>query len=233
MARKNKSPAKKRKQRSKPSATLSDSAYAELKQLILDDQLHPGEQLLEQELTDRLAMSPTPLRIALARLQNEGYIEIKPRHGVKILPLSVTDSREIYEILTSLEATAAYLLAKRAPSPEELSPLEQAVLVMEAANNEIGNWAMADESFHAALVGLCGNRRLQQTVQLYRDQANRVRKATLRLRLHPSPHQSTRHHRLLFEAIKAGDAAGARALHLSHRDGYEEALVKILQSSIL
>lgn len=233
MARKTKTPAKKRKQRSKPSATLSDSAYAELKQLILDDQLHPGEQLLEQELTDRLAMSPTPLRIALARLQNEGYIEIKPRHGVKILPLSVTDSREIYEILTSLEATAAYLLAKRAPSPEELSPLEQAVLAMEAANNEIGNWAMADEQFHAALVGLCGNRRLQQTVQLYRDQANRVRKATLRLRLHPSPHQSTRHHRLLFEAIKAGDAAGARALHLSHRDGYEETLVKILQSSIL
>lgn len=212
---------------------MSEVAYLELRRLILGDELHPGEQLLEQELTARLAMSPTPLRIALARLQDEGFIEIKPRHGVRVLPLSVTDSREIYEILTSLEATAAYLLAKRALSHGELAPLEQAVLNMEAAGDAMDQWATADEEFHATLVTLCGNRRLQQTVQLYRDLANRVRKATLRLRLHPTPHQSTLHHRSLFDAIKAGDAVNARALHLSHRDGYEEALVKILQLPVL
>jgi DNA-binding GntR family transcriptional regulator len=225
------SPRKIRRQR-KTGATLSEQAYAELRRLILDDMLHPGEQLLEQELSARLGMSPTPLRIALARLQDEGFIAIKPRHGVRILPLSATDSREIYEVLTSLEATAAYLLAKRALPAGELAPLENALLQMEAAGEHIEAWAGADEQFHAALVALCGNRRLQQTVQLYRDQANRVRKATLRLRLHPSPGQSTRHHRALFEAIKAGDAANARVLHLSHRDGYEAALVKILQSAI-
>jgi len=233
MARKTRQPAKKRKRRSKSREPMSEIAYLELRRLILDDELHPGEQLLEQELAQKLAMSPTPLRIALARLQNEGFIAIRPRHGVRILPLSVTDSREIYEILTSLEATAAHLLARRGLSPAELAPLEQAVLKMEAAGDEMDRWATADEEFHAALVDLCGNRRLQQTVQLYRDQANRVRKATLRLRLHPTPHQSTQHHRSLFDAIKAGDAANARALHLSHRDGYEEALVKILQSPIL
>jgi len=231
MPRKTKGITKKRKLRSRSSETLSDRAYSQLRQLILDDELHPGEQLLEQELTERLAMSPTPLRIALARLQNEGFIAIKPRHGVRILPLSAKDSGEIYEILTSLEATAAYLLAKRALSSAELAPLENAVLQMEAAGSEIDQWAVADEQFHVALVSLCGNRRLEQTVQLYRDQANRVRKATLRLRLHPSPPQSTLHHRALFEAIKSGDAISARALHLSHRDGYEEALLKILQST--
>lgn len=220
------------KRRAKSGVTMSDLAYAKLRQLILDDTLHPGAQLLEQELAQKLSMSPTPLRIALARLQDEGFIAIKPRHGIRIQPLSVTDSREIYEILTSLEATAAYLLAKRALSAAELAPLEQAVLNMEAAGDEIERWAVADGEFHATLVGLCANSRLQQTVQLYRDQANRVRKTTLRLRLHPTPHQSTRHHRALFDAIKAGEAVNARALHLSHRDGYEEALVKILQSTI-
>lgn len=211
---------------------MSDQAYLELRRLILEDLLHPGQQLLEQELTERLAMSPTPLRIALARLQSEGFLEIKPRHGVRILPLSATDSREIYEILTSLEATAAYLLAKRSLSAQELAPLEQAVVEMEAAGDAIESWSVADERFHAALVSMCGNRRLEQTVHMYRDQANRVRKATLRLRLHPSPRQSTQHHRALFEAIRTGDAVSARALHLSHRDGYEEALLKILQSAI-
>lgn len=214
------------------STTLSEQAYSELRRLILDDELHPGEQLLEQELSTRLAMSPTPLRIALARLRDEGFIEIKPRHGIRILPLSPTDSSEIYEVLTSLEATAAYLLAKRALPAAELAPLENAMLQMEAAGERIEHWAIADEEFHAALVAMCGNRRLQQTVQLYRDQANRVRKATLRLRLHPSPGQSTRHHRALLEAIKAGEAANARMLHLSHRDGYEAALVKLLQSVV-
>lgn len=211
---------------------MSDQAYLELRRLILEDLLHPGQQLLEQELTERLAMSSTPLRIALARLQSEGFLEIKPRHGVRILPLSATDSGEIYEILTSLEATAAYLLAKRSLSTQELAPLEQAVVEMEAAGDAIESWSVADERFHVALVSMCGNRRLEQTVHMYRDQANRVRKATLRLRLHPSPQQSTQHHRALFEAIRKGDAISARALHLSHRDGYEEALLKILQSAI-
>ncbi len=211
---------------------MSDQAYLELRRLILEDLLHPGQQLLEQELAERLAMSPTPLRLALARLQSEGFLEIKPRHGVRILPLSATDSGEIYEILTSLEATAAYLLAKRSLSAQELAPLEQAVIEMESAGDAIESWAAADSRFHGALVSLCGNRRLEQTVQMYRDQANRVRKATLRLRLHPSPQQSTQHHRALFEAIQKGDAISARALHLSHRDGYEEALLKILQTAI-
>lgn len=232
MAQQKARPAKKRSRKTKSGQTLSDKAYGKLRRLILEDELHPGDQLLEQELARKLAMSPTPLRIALARLQDEGFIEIKPRHGIRILPLSARDSGEIYEILTSLEATAAFLLAKRGLSLAELAPLEDAVLKMEAAGDAIEPWALADEQFHAALVSLCGNRRLEQTVQLYRDQANRVRKATLRLRLHPSPGQSTEHHRTLFEAIKAGDAAGARASHLSHRDGYEEALLKILQAVV-
>ena len=71
-------------------------------------------------------MSRTPVREALIRLQKEGLVDVIPRHGMRVLPVSPTDMKEIYEILTALEAMAAELLAKRKPSDAELAPLERA-----------------------------------------------------------------------------------------------------------
>jgi DNA-binding GntR family transcriptional regulator len=57
------------------------------------------------------------VREALVRLEQEGLLEIVPRHGARISALSPADMREIYEVLTSLEPTAAELLARRKPAP--------------------------------------------------------------------------------------------------------------------
>jgi DNA-binding GntR family transcriptional regulator len=209
-------------------ASLTGAAYARLRAMILGGEVLPGASLLEQELTALLGMSRTPIRPALARLEAEGLIAIRPRHGIQVRPVSVAEVRDVYEMLTGLEGMAAYRLAERRLPRAALRPLEAAVLGMEAAvaAGDRAGWSAADDRFHAALLELCGNARLAEAARLHRDQVRRVRRLTLGRR--PMPEDSTAQHRALFEAVLCGDPEAARAIHQRHRDGYARVLFALL-----
>ena len=209
--------------------SLVDAAYEAVRERILDNVYPPGHQALEQALAEELGISRTPLREAMIRLRNEGLLEIVPRHGVRVLPLSATDMKEIYETLTALESMAAELAARRRPGPAELKPLQDASRDMARAlrADDLDAWAAADECFHRTLIELCGNRLLKQTVLNFWDRAHRARMFTLRLR--PKPVDSTEEHRELVERIRAGDAAGAFASTRAHRERGSRELLAIIE----
>lgn len=209
--------------------SLVDAAYEAVRQRILDNVYPPGHQALEQALAEELGISRTPLREAMIRLRNEGLLEIVPRHGVRVLPLSATDMKEIYETLTALESMAAELAARRRPGAAELKPLQDASRDMARAlrDDDLDAWAHADECFHRTLIELCGNRLLKQTVLNFWDRAHRARMFTLRLR--PKPVNSTEEHRELVERIRAGDAAGAFACTRAHRERGSRELLAIIE----
>jgi DNA-binding GntR family transcriptional regulator len=210
-------------------ASLVDAAYGEIRQRILDNAWPPGHQALEQALALELGMSRTPVREALIRLQNEGLVEVVPRHGMRVLPVSPADMQEIYDILTSLEAMAAELVARRKPAAAELASLDKASRDMEKAlkKDDLDAWAEADERYHRQLIELCGNRKLAAIVYNYWDRAHRARMVTLRMR--PKPVNSTREHLAVVEAIRRGDALAARELHRAHRERGSRELTEILQ----
>ena len=209
--------------------SLVDEAYEQIHRRILDNAWPPGHRALEQEVALALGMSRTPVREALLRLQNEGLVEVIPRHGMRVLPVSPNDMREIYQILTALECMAAELLAQRQPSGKELEPLVAATKAMDKAlkAGDLEAWAAADESFHKQLVELAGNRQLQATVMNYWDRAHRARMVTLRLR--PKPVNSTREHRALVDRIAAGDADGAAQVFRAHRQRAGRELLAIFE----
>ncbi|MGL6111607.1 MAG: GntR family transcriptional regulator [Rubrivivax sp.] len=211
------------------SSTLVDEAYEQIRRRILDNAWPPGHRALEQEVALTLGMSRTPVREALMRLQAEGLVEVIPRHGVRVLPVSPNDMREIYLILTALECMAAELLAQRKPTDKELEPLVAATKAMDKAlkAEDLDAWAAADERFHAYLVELAGNRHLQATVLNYWDRAHRARMFTLRLR--PKPVNSTKEHMQMVERLRAGDAAGAAAVTRAHRERVNRELVTIFE----
>jgi len=209
--------------------SLPEAAYQAIRSNILDNRWPPGFQATELDIATRLNMSRTPVREALMRLQQEGLVEVVPRHGMRVLPVSPADMKEIYEVLRSLEATAAELAAARKLSPAELRRLEEASEAMDAAlkADDLDAWAKADEAFHAQLLDLCGNRILKQMVLNTWDRAHRARMVTLRLR--PKPIHSTREHRALVKAIKQGDPAAAGELQRAHRERAGGELVELLQ----
>lgn len=214
---------------SAPVPSLVDAAYEQIRSRILDNVWPPGHRALEQEVALALGMSRTPVREALVRLQVEGLVEVIPRHGMRVLPVSPTDMGEIYEILTALECMAAERLAAQHPDEHSLAPLIQATDAMDRAllADDLDAWARADEQFHAQLVEQAGNRRLQATVLNLWDRAHRARMVTLRLR--PKPVDSTREHRELVERLLAGDAEGAARVNRAHRLRASRELIQIFQ----
>jgi len=196
-----------------------ETIHARLKQQILDNRYPPGAQILESKIAADLNASRTPVREAFIKLQQEGLLEIVPRHGVRISALSPNDMREIYEVLMSLEPSAVELLVARQPAKAELAPLVDACDAMQAALGgpapDLHAWAVADERFHMSLARLCGNKRLAAMIMTVWDQAHRARMFTLSLR--PLPMQSTAEHRAVLDAILAGDGERARDLYFAHR----------------
>jgi DNA-binding GntR family transcriptional regulator len=199
--------------------------------MILDNALPPGVQRLEAELAMELGMSRTPVREAMLKLQQEGLVAVTPRHGMRVLPLSAADMRDIYDVLESLEPKAAELLARRGLAPAQLAPLHAACDAMDAAlqAGDRGAWAAADEAFHRGLLALCGNRRLAAMVGQVSDQSHRARMLTLNLR--PLPAASTAEHRAIMVAIAAGDGDGARELFRLHRRRGGAELIALIERS--
>jgi DNA-binding GntR family transcriptional regulator len=210
-------------------ASLVDAAYQAMRRHILDNVWAPGFQALEQELALQLGMSRTPVREALIRLANEGLVAVIPRRGMRVLPVSPTDMKEIYEVLGALESAAAEMLAARKPGEDELKPLITATQAMEAAlaRDDLDAWARADESFHEQLVTMAGNRVLADVVFSHWDRAHRARMFSLRLR--PKPVNSTQEHMALVDRLRQGDAAGAAAANREHRQRASRELLAIFE----
>jgi len=209
--------------------SLVDLAYHAMRRKILDNAWPPGHRALEHELALSLGMSRTPVREALIRLANERLVEIVPRHGMRVLPVSADDMRDIYEMLTALESMAAELVVRRKPTAAQLKPLVDASRDMARAvkADDLDAWAAADERFHRQLIELCGNRLLIDAVQNCWDRAHRARMVTLRMR--PKPTHSTREHMEVVDRIRSGDARGAFESHRAHRERGSRELLAILE----
>ncbi|WP_299085956.1 GntR family transcriptional regulator [uncultured Ruegeria sp.] len=213
------------------SKTLSSTqrAVRELRRMIVSGELAAGTDHLESELAQTLGMSRTPVREAALMLESRGLLEMRPRKGVRILPVSSEDMREIYDILTELESLAAQRAAEAGYSKQDLKVLEQSIAQMDQAieTENLEAWAEADELFHQELVRLGRNHRIEAIVAMMSDQVRRARATTLFIR--PLPVQSNEDHRAVLRAIQEGKANEARERHRQHRLQAKEVLCGILE----
>ena len=92
---------------------LKERAYTEIKQRILSGVLAPSTFLSERQMAGQLAMSKTPIRAALQRLEVEGLVTISPQQGIIVRDLSVHEIADLYEMRAALETYVARTLAGR------------------------------------------------------------------------------------------------------------------------
>lgn len=206
----------------------SQRAIHELRAKIFSGELAAGSDHLESELANLLEMSRTPVREAVLTLESQGLLEMRPRKGVRILPMSPEDMAEIYDVLTELESHAAEQAAIAAYDDDDLTLLSNAIDDMDAAivRTDLDSWAEADDRFHAELVRLGGNSRIQSIVGMMSDQVRRARTMTLFMR--PVPTKSNEDHRAVYQAIRDGDPKTARDSHRQHRQHAKAILVELL-----
>ena len=87
----------------KGNENLSGRVYHEIKSLILRNEIMPGQKLHHQDLSDRLGVSRTPVREALSRLVQEGYVNLLPNRGFVCKVIGLQEAEELYELRECLE----------------------------------------------------------------------------------------------------------------------------------
>lgn len=207
----------------------SQRALKELRERIFNGDLPAGSDHLESELADLLNMSRTPVREAVLMLESQGLLELRPRKGVRILPVSPEDMSEIYDVLTELESHAAERAAQARYTSDDLSGLAGAIHDMDVAleNSDLEAWAAADDQFHSELVRIGGNSRIMAIASMMTDQVRRARNTTLYMR--PVPTKSNDDHRNVLAAITKGDAETARRIHRLHREHAKQIIIDLLE----
>ncbi|MTH78203.1 FCD domain-containing protein [Paracoccus aestuariivivens] len=209
-----------------------ERAYHDLRYRILTGRLAPGTTLLETELAGLLSLSRTPVREAVIKLEEEGLVEVRPRHGVTIKALSLQDFANILDTYSALEVRAYELVAARGLTPEQTRLLERMVEDMETATatGDIARWSDLDDEFHAEIVSLCGNQRLQTALNAFWGQQYRARMMILPLR--PLPDESNAEHRAVLDALKLGDRDLTRERQNAHRDRADKQQLELLRRSL-
>ena len=157
----------------------SDEVYDQLKRDIAEFQLVPGDRFTENSVTERLNVSRTPVRQALTRLQQEGYVEVMFRSGWRVLPFDFAKFEQLYDLRMVLETTAAHRLCDeglRSPEPGNRKLLDDLMvqwLVPVAQRStdtvQVSQW---DEVFHCALVEAAGN---PEMARVHREVTDRIR----------------------------------------------------------
>ena len=128
---------------------------------ILSCVLMPGEELREGELAKRYGVSKSPIRDAMQKLEFEGLVEIEPRRGHRVKPISVSDAEDILDLRNILESAVVRRIAEKA-SDQELADLDR---FRTADLTSIPAFVAYNREFHHALSSLSRNQRLAEETQ--------------------------------------------------------------------
>jgi DNA-binding GntR family transcriptional regulator len=207
--------------RAAPAARISlgEVVAERLRQAILDDELHPGQHLREDEISEMLEVSRGPVRAALLILQREGLVDLAPHRCATVASLSIEDVGEIYSLRSALEVLAIRLAIRRG-EPADLDALEESLAELRVGMRRKPTDAVGgrlDLGFHDNVFKAAHHERLYESWCSIRMQ---VYWCMLSRRPAQSDWRATvvKEHRQLLEAIRSGRepvAAAAVAEHIS------------------
>ncbi|MEU0492252.1 GntR family transcriptional regulator [Nocardiopsis sp. NPDC006139] len=194
---------------------LRESVYEAILDLITTRALSPGQHLVETELAGTLGVSRQPVREAMQRLSNEGWVDLRPGYGAFVHTPTESEADQLLAVRAMLEAESARLAAEHA-SPEQIRHLRELVSAGRAATGHADTEAVvqANADFHRAVTEASGNRVLAELAA----QVDR------RVRWYYAPVAGIRgsaswdEHEQLVEVIEQGDAARARLLMSEHTE---------------
>jgi DNA-binding GntR family transcriptional regulator len=186
-------------------SSVAQKVYEQMKQLILLHEVEPGEKIGLVDLATRLEVSLTPLREALTRLKEEGFVVHYTHRGYFVAEISAQEALDLYGVREALES---YALAMGAPHVEEgdLKTIADAIEDHRKATTKRDGF-LEDKVLHLRLASIANNQLLARVLEQVLD------RAIMKLRVGSLPRQrgpeAYEEHRDILAALRQRDAEQA------------------------
>lgn len=192
---------------------LRDVAAAELRRMILDGRLTPGERLIEDRLAVLLGVSRNPVREAIRVLEAEGFIDLTTRRGAFIATLSDQTAADLFDVRLALEPLGARLAALNA-DPVSVSRLKKILAEAQSSSDSRDLDSLSDlhSELHSVIFEMTGNAYLTAIALPMVKRGQWLLRLSSPLR---NPAAWSEHHRLI-AAIEVGDGDLAEAAARHH-----------------
>jgi DNA-binding GntR family transcriptional regulator len=205
-------------------ADRSTAVYAKLRELIVRGRLAPGARITETDAAARLGVSRTPVRAALQRLAQEGYVVVADsglRHRPVVAPLTREDATELLHIVAEVEGLAARYAAslnpkRRAQLADELRQLNEELRRTALARRpDVNQVFELDQTLHRRMVEAAAGSRLLSLHEAIKPQAERYGRVYAAA-LTDEISTSVEEHAQLIQAVEAGDPDAAQRAVLTN-----------------
>ncbi len=211
-------------------SSRSEIAYRKLKNAIQSGTLAPGTRIREMEIAERFAISRTPVRDAIRRLEADGMISFVPRQGAVVSRLDHQETMELYDLREVLEGTAAGFAARHA-SAAEIAELEELVASEEPIHDDPEQLAELNRIFHSVLYRAAHNRYLERALLNLRDSMALLGGTSLRVAgRYETAHEE---HDTIVRAIARRDAETAETAARAHIRNAQRARLKLMREQML
>ena len=203
-------------QRERKVLSARERAYDGIRASILKGAFTPGGFIEEAMACELTGVSRTPVREALNRLAAEGDLELHPRRGAMVLPLSADELRDLHEVRLMVEVHAAQkICAEARPLPPELTELCD--LHEATPASDLLGCVEINRLFHQALVAAAGNTVLVKVFDGLQAPLSRVAMLSLQQGIGKTD-VIEEEHREMIDALAAHDEARAVAIIRRHLD---------------
>ena len=204
---------------------LSDMAAEKIRKMIIENKFDAGEPLSEIRLAEMLNVSRTPIREAIAILEQEGLLTTVHGKGAFISELKRSDFKEINDLRMVLEPLAAVSALYTIPPPElaeHMSVWTRFLSEFESGHElSAADLAEKDDALHFMYINNCGNKRLQGFLRVLRYQTNRYVFAHWNTR--ESVGETIKQHLEIIDAMQSRKVAslkGALKAHIEYNNHF-------------
>jgi len=206
---------------------LNEQIYQALKLDILEQRIGFGEKLANRELQERFGVSSTPIRDAINRLYNDGFVENITNVGARVIAFDVNMALDVNEVIAALHREAIAMSLNKGHK-DELIPILQQHIDCQTQLINTDEYFLHDRLFHQSLFDYCENECLKKIL----FQHSGLWKLLVLYYYKYKNKNSDREraiidHRNILAACKEGDIAAAQAYVEVHFHGAVESLAKI------
>jgi DNA-binding GntR family transcriptional regulator len=211
----------------------ADAAYAAIRAEILRNQLAPGEQVTEAQLGNRFGFGRAAVRAALIRLCHEELVQVIPRHGYAIAPITFTHVQDLFGVRLVVEPAVARLTVERADSRliGELERLNAACRHAPDQEYDLAEQRRANKAFHNAIARASGNQRLASLAIGALEELDRVLYLPQLATVWERTEASFEEHKRIIDAIRIRDGRGAEQAAYDHIVPNQRGVIDALISS--